>query len=282
MIKVKFLKILFFFILFFFHSWNFADEIQNFLISDRQSFKNALDEKIFSVSDWIESLNETEWSLLCLGEKHDILHRDFVKEYIVSGLKIDSLLLEARPLQVEQIIDKMKNSENSVMLLSARIDHVLSQAQVVNPQLKIIGVDQTSEQKTIEFQENRDSGRQHFSRDSFIALNIANLYNPNERLLALYGASHCSYFDINFGFKIPFMRLLENHPISTQSLSVKLFQATKKDKSLLQIYLEDFGYGHEPFVITKTKFIEPFKFNYRLELLSLFQSYDAIIYMPIK
>jgi hypothetical protein len=247
-----------------------------FWIADAVDLRSQLLAKRISTADWVERINRSNTDFLCLGEMHTAEFRQFMAQNLFPQLNADILMLEASAVQVEELITQVNSSTNSVPLLSADMAAILRTAQSHNPNLQIVGVDQTEQQTAWMNLEQRNSDRKRLSRDGFIAQNIRDQLQSGKRHVALFGSTHCATHDLGLGNSRPFVRHLKGIVRGDRLKSVLLISSTQNNPFTLM--LKSLGLDGESLVIPDTKAISPETYNFRWDIKSFFENYDALIY----
>lgn len=243
-----------------------------FLNSGDAGFKQALLENRVPVDDWVAGLNADGPELLCLGETHDKAFRHDLAVNIFSKLEMDTLFLEAVPDEVARYQDELAAGAETVTMLGADIAEVLRTAKGRNPELRIVGIEET------DAQERDRRGDPRVQRDSVIAWNLLQSFEPGRKHVALYGSLHCAKNDLGLGGSSPFYRHLlgEMGPERVQSVVVSRGGA---GSDLFAVFLQLAGLADESFVIPDTSLIPPSAYDYNWNLRKYFDNYHAVVYV---
>ena len=157
---------------------------------DRQILKDQLRRAIVPIDVWLKRLNKSEKGIICLGESHDDHLRQFLATRFFPALDLDTLFLETTPEGLNQINSYIEAEETYVPLLNAHIGPVLNAVRARNPDVRIIGFEETPQQH----QDRKSQGTG--SREASIYANFKQHYDVNGgegRTVVLYGALHCNY-----------------------------------------------------------------------------------------
>ncbi|NJO51115.1 MAG: hypothetical protein HC840_18590, partial [Leptolyngbyaceae cyanobacterium RM2_2_4] len=117
-----------------------------FWLADTLDLQAELNAQQAGLSEWIQAVNWSNLEFLCLGEIHNPTFRQFLAQEIFSQLDVDVLMLEADPPQVEQFLAEVEAGNPSVGLFGSDIAAVIRAVQTRNPNVQILGVDETAEQ----------------------------------------------------------------------------------------------------------------------------------------
>src|SRR5690606_22054147 len=196
-------------------------------------------------------------------------------------LPLDHLLLEASQHQVEELV-ALDQQGVEVSLLGAPLSDLLRVVRSTSPSALIWGVEMSSEQKAF----SNLNPQKALARDGWIASNILKNYQVGGKTVALYGASHCAKSNVDSGWMRPFYSMLrEALPVSEKMLSAKVIVAGGHVKyplpteQTLLLYLKETHLDGTSFVLPRLKDISKNSYNSKVEFLSLFESYDALIFL---
>ncbi|MGJ3247287.1 MAG: hypothetical protein ACFE0I_14595 [Elainellaceae cyanobacterium] len=249
----------------------------DFWIADSQDFRAELLANQISLSEWLEQINQSDLDFLCIGEAHSGIHRQFLADRVIPNLTIDVLMLEADPTQVENILNAVEAGIESVGLLGVDIAGIIRSAQAKNPQIQVIGVDETRQQSAWRNLEQIRSERQRLSRDGFISQNIQTHFQSGTRYVALFGAGHCAAYAINLGYSRPFFRHLIQSVISPEKAkNVRILSSSQANS--FKYAMDRAGFSQDTTVISNTQDIKPTAYNFHWDFKSFLDPYDAIIY----
>ena len=258
----------------------------DFEMSTKHAMEQAFTERVMPLGTWISQLNSQGYDLLCLGETHNDYYRELYSTKVFSTLEADVLAVESNQVNATLMMEEYyANSTSELKVTGAPYRIVLDSFLKTNTEGEVIGVEpsdqQTNDATLAQMQGFEEAAFTRPSRDSFIATNIApNLETSNLRTVALYGSSHCTYFENGLGFDTPFMRFLMNE-YGDQKRILSLHILEPEEEHLLKIYLKGFGLLEDGTdqVLINTRSIDPAVYNYRVELYVILQSYD-VIYFP--
>jgi hypothetical protein len=253
---------------------------REFWLADGQALHTALTDNQVSVERWLQDLNQSALEFLCLGETHNPAFRQFLAQAIFPQLDVDVLMLEADAPQAEELVSQVKEGRSPVTLLGVDIAAVLQAAQRRNPDVQIVGVDETDQQTAWKNLEQANSDRRYLSRDGFIAQNIRDAFQAEQQHVALYGANHCARHDLGLGNVVPMFRQVAGK-VSEADRSQTVLILSSGQSNPLTIAFQRANLSDRAFVIPDTQAIDPAVYNYRWDLKSFFDNYDAIVYFPV-
>lgn len=136
-------------------------------------------------ASWLADLDAADHRILCLGEHHEPATRRYLAEFFFSDYRLDTLLLEATPAELERIQRWMDDGRDHVPLLEADIAQILEAVRRRSPGAAVRGIEETPAQ--VEARAGRDG-----SRDRSLVRNFWRAWQPGRRNVILYGALHCS------------------------------------------------------------------------------------------
>lgn len=257
-----------------------GDGLPSFLLrADHPDMSAAFAERASSAEEWADAVDRAGFDFLCLGETHSAWHRAFYADWILPRLRLDRLLIEESPAFAEEALSRRRAGEDPVML-GAPFGRILDAALLRNPEARVEGIEMTREQDLMISQEAL-SGRGRMTRDGFIGLNALRAIERGGRSVAVYGALHCARATDGLGFDPPFFRLLANE-LSPRGLRVANAKIVAPGEApVLRAILSRYGLLRDrPIALSSLGDFAPALYNYRLELMSLFQSYDALLIAP--
>jgi len=152
---------------------------------EKTALKKKMDTCLVSIGQWCAHVRQSRFEIVCIGELHTEATRRFLSKKIFPHLDTDALLLEAAPLELQQLIRRMKTGRKYFPLLDADIMSILRTAVATNPDITIYGIEQTQSQA------EASSGNTN-PRDRSIAENFWAVFRPGSRHTILFGAFHCS------------------------------------------------------------------------------------------
>ncbi|MBD2068318.1 hypothetical protein H6F93_12430 [Leptolyngbya sp. FACHB-671] len=250
-----------------------------FWLADTLDLQAELNAHQVALSEWIESINRSNLEFLCLGEIHNQAFRQFLAQDIFSQLDVDVLMLEADPPQVEQFLSQVEAGIPSISLFGADIAAVIRAVQARNPDVQVLGVDETAQQTAWKNLEEVHAERQRLSRDGFIAQNIRQQFRPGSRHVALFGGSHCSLYDVGLGNSRPFFLHLAGVLTAREQMKSALIISAKQT-NLFALTMRKAGLDNQLLAFPDTKAIAPTAYNFRWDLKSFWDNYDVMIHFP--
>lgn len=249
---------------------------KDFQIADVSDFEAALKKHVVPAEDWVRHLNQEGFDLLCLGETHAARFRELYADLVLMKIESSTLALEATN---EEVSEKklIFEREGLFPLLGADASALINAFLPRTPQLRIVGIEQTSAEEHISTLEKIKYGTTRSTRDGFIAQHIDQLWTEGEtRVVSIYGALHCSYESAGLGFKAPFMRILKTARPNKKLVSVLLIPP-EQNTNVLRVYMDSFRLAAKDTALVNPSKIHPAAYNYRTDLRNLFQSYDVIL-----
>ncbi len=154
---------------------------------EQQYLKDELRRVLKPVDPWIDTLNQSDTDIICLGEAHNEHTRQFLANNFLSGLAMDMLAVETTPGGLQEINKYMKDGEIYVPMLGADMGQVLKAAHARNPAVVIQPIEETMQQYA------GRRAQKTGSREGSIFTNFKRGYVPGKRSVILIGALHCNY-----------------------------------------------------------------------------------------
>jgi len=250
-----------------------------FWLADTLDLQTELNAQHIGSNKWIQSVNQSNVEFLCLGEIHNQEFRQFLAQEIFSQLDVDVLMLEADQLQVDQFLTQIEAGDPFVSLFGFDIAAVIRAAQSRNPNVQILGVDETAQQTAWKNLEEVYSERQRLSRDGFIAQNIREQFRPGLRHVALFGGSHCALHDVGLGNSRPFFLHLAGVLTAREQMKSALIVSAAQT-NLFALTMQKAGLNDKMLVFPDTQAIAPESYNFRWDLKTFWDNYDVLIYFP--
>lgn len=163
-----------------------VNRFNTFSTDQQTAMRLAITNNVSKLDEWVKSIESQHFDLLCIGETHDDYIRRFAAENIFNVLRYDVLLLEATPEKLADILRRIDAGESRVELLGADITYVIRAIRQANPEVEILGIEETDAQRERR-QELLEGGR-----ETSVENNLRKIYQPGKRYLALFGAFHCA------------------------------------------------------------------------------------------
>ncbi len=161
------------------------DQFVRLAPAEQEAVLVSLARTVVSPERWLEHLRRADYAILCVGEIHEPDTRAFLAEYFFSRYAVDRLLLEARPPELQRIQRQMAEGRDYTPLLDADIGAIIRQARTANPDVRVLGIEETREQYRA-----RQTGEG--SRERSLARNFWQHFRFGARHVVLYGALHCA------------------------------------------------------------------------------------------
>jgi hypothetical protein len=215
---------------------------------ERDAIKNSLKSSLVPIEQWLCYLEQSDYQIMCIGEFHEEVTRNFLAQEFFAKFSVDVLLLEATPKELKRLLKRMKAGRAYFPLLDADIMNILRTVRVRNPTIKICGIEETDKQQ------NEQRG-QAGSRDKAIARNFWKRFQPGMRHIILFGAIHCtnesSWLFENLNSQAPLF--LKERMLNAQVLE-------EHQTGVLEafvFFLDEIGMEKKNFVIPDTKALHP-------------------------
>lgn len=229
--------------------------------TEQAALRGNLEENIISVSSWLGRLQKSKIQVLCLGEDHEDTTRSFLAHTIFSELRIDRLMLEVTPHQLGRIDQEIRWGRQRVSLLGANIADIIRAARVHNPDMEMVGIEETKAQRI---------ARQRLPgpgiRDESILSNFWRYFRYGRRQVILFGALHCMDRD-----QWLYGRTRRHAParVVDQMLNVRVVERHQEGSiEALVYFLEKIGVDRGDFVIVDSQAVHPLIFEW-FELLGV-------------
>lgn len=115
---------------------------------DREAILANLNVRLETAQTSLDELRARQPQVLCLGEDHVDVTRNFLAEHVFTKLQLDMLLLEATAEQLVEITKGVDaGGQRRVSLLQADIAGVLRAARQANSELSIVGIEESQQQR---------------------------------------------------------------------------------------------------------------------------------------
>ena len=250
------------------------DALEQFAALDPEAqdeFRHTLQDQLVPVEHWVEYMQQKGFAVLCVGEDHIDLTRNYLAEHIFSRLPVDVLYLEATPSELTDILGKVNQGQDKVDLLGADIAVVVRAALAANQNVVFRGIEETNTQKEARF-ELEDAG----IRDDSIVKNVWDSFRPEKRHLILFGAIHCNNWP-----KWMYQKIRASAPpeVLADTLNIKVVE--RKQDSLIDpflYFLDEIGMERRDFVIVDTSELDPLLLNwFSLMVPQIFSQYETLL-----
>lgn len=215
---------------------------------EQERLMDRLDRALQEPAAWLARLEQRDYRIICLGEYHEPSTRRFLADTFFSRYRVDVLLLEATPAELERINEWIASGRDYVPLLEADIREVLAAAHRLNPDVVVRGIEETREQ--IRARDGHEG-----SRDRSLVRNFWQAWQPGKRNVILYGALHCST-DPTWLYHHLREQLPPREDVPMYNVRVI---GTGQDESTRAFvyFLEALGIGRDDFVIPDTTAVPP-------------------------
>lgn len=225
-----------------------------------------------SPSDWVQSLNQKSFDLLCLGESHEDVFRQLYGS-VIKDLHFQRLAIESIKEDLE-LIQKSWTENKQARLLGADFTPILVALEGRSPAIPLVPVESTKEQDLLETQEMLQTGKTSLSRDGFIAQNLLSAMSPGEKWVALYGRHHCAKNNMGLG-SVPFFNFLQRVKSVLNVMVLKRRSTTTIHP--LVVYLDMGVEGSKPVRVIESAKIKDEDHNFNWEIKTLTDNFDYII-----
>ena len=225
-------------------------KFQNLTPEKKSRLIDNLQSNILPLNSWLNTLNQNDNLLLCLGESHREITRQFIAEQIFKQFKFDALYLETNQRRFKEIQRRLKSSTQYFPMLEADILQLLRSAEQNNPLIKTYAIDVDRE----EGENGKKLGAQQSiktPREDQIVSNFKRTYTAQGRSAILFGALHCSASPTWFYGKL-LNKLQINKPLT--QINTRIFSEHEDGPIEAFIYFVDqILPSTEHFVINDTK-----------------------------
>lgn len=234
-------------------------------------FRDNLQDKLVTVESWANDLERDGFSILCIGEDHIDLTRDYLARELFTRISLDVLLLEATPSEVRNLLHQVDSGQTQIKLLGAEIGDIVRQVRAKNPEVSFAGIEETQTQK-----DERLSGERAGIRDDSIVKNVWANFVPGKRHAILFGAIHCNNWP-----KWLYQRMRATAPAEALNGIRNLRVVERKQDSLVDpflLFLDEIGIERRDFVVADTKGLDPLLLRwFSLMVPQIFSQYETIL-----
>ena len=220
---------------------------------ERDAIKENIESSLISMEQWLTHLGQSDFQVMCIGEFHEESTRTFLAEEFFAKFKVDVLLLEATPKELNRIIKRLNAGRTYFPLLDAEIMNILRSVRARNPDVNICGIEETDKQQ------KEQRGRAG-SRDQSIAHNFWKMFQPGMRHIILFGALHCAN-EPNWLFEY----LRDQAPLSLKERMLNAQVLGEHQNGPLEafvFFLDEIGIEKKNFVIPDTSALHPFIYEW--------------------
>ena len=235
-----------------------------------------LEQNIVSIERWLELIRGSEVSVLCLGEDHEDATRRFLARTLFSELNIDVLFLEVTPHQIGIITQDLRSEQElswekePVPLLGADIAGIIRAARIRNPDMELIGIEETKRQR-IARQRSDSPG----SRDESINNNFWRYFRYSHRQIILFGALHCTNRPQWLYGRI---RRLAPRRVADEMINVRILEKHQDGRVEAFIYfLGRIGIHRDDFVVVESKKLHPLIYDWFKDLGVTLKDFTALM-----
>jgi hypothetical protein len=212
--------------------------------SEKTAIKNNLKSNLISMEQWLTHLAQSDYQIMCMGELHEEVTRNFLADEFFAKFSTDVLLLEATPKNLKRLIKRMDAGRDYFPLLNADIMKILRTVKDRNPAIKIWGIEETEEQQ-----------KGSNLRDQSIAHNFWEKFQSGRLHIILFGALHCTN-EPNWLFKN--LCNQASFPLKEHMLNVRVLGEHQNGPVEAFVYfLDEIGIEKKHFVIPNTNSLHP-------------------------
>lgn len=236
---------------------------------ERQQFRDALSSAITAFDPWLSRMQDAPPELICVGETHDDLTRSFLASRFFPEFPLDALMLETTQEDLEILIRLVDSGSPRLSMLEADVAEVIRAARDANPEVSILGIEETRSQRITRFQTRTGSREQSILENFFLN------FRPGRRHAVLYGALHCvdepSWF-------LGRLRANGDGRKPGQTLSVNVVNARSSVETAAFVgFVEELGFPSPPFVVPQTAMLHAEIYAWFPQLTRTFRHYDSVI-----
>jgi hypothetical protein len=211
--------------------------------AERRVMRASLAANLIPIGQWLAEVAGSGSPLICLGELHETATRRFLAGTVFTTLPVDLLLLEATPREMKRLNRWAAAGRDYVPLQGADMAQVMRITRENNPEVEILGIEETRAQAAAH---PRETG----ARDRAIARNFWRAYQPGKRHLILFGALHCAatpaWLYANIHDQAP-------EPLRDQMMNVQVLGVHQSGSlGALVAFLDEIGVQPTDFVIADT------------------------------
>jgi hypothetical protein len=229
---------------------NAVRQFSNLSAVEQAEIRKNLEENTISVTRWLEGVRESGVKILCLGEDHEDATRQFLARTLFSELEIDVLLLEVTPRGLERINQELRWARERVSLLGADIAEIIRAARNRNPDLQVIGIEETKAQRMV-----RQMPDSRGTRDESIHSNLWEVFRYGSRHAILFGALHCTSRDQWLYGRI---RRLAPGRIANEMLNIRVIEEHQEGPvEAFVFFLGEIGIPRGDFVVVDSQAVHP-------------------------
>lgn len=244
--------------------------------SEQAALLRNLEQNIVSVERWLDSVHETGFSVLCVGENHEDTTRQFLARTLFSELEIDVLFLEVTSHQLgiitQELISELELSweKEQILLLGADIAGIIRAARVRNPNLEVIGIEEAKRQRIA-----RQRGDEPGTRDESIYNNFWRQYRYGRRHVVLFGALHCTNRPQWLYGRI---RRLGPRRMADEMINVRILEEHQDGRVEAFIYfLGKIGIHRDDFVVVDSTKLHPLIYDWFKDLGVTFRDFTVLM-----
>jgi len=243
---------------------------------ERAALLRNLGQNIVSVERWLDSVRGTGFSALCVGENHEDATRQFLARTLFSELEIDVLFLEVTSHQVGIIARELTSEQElswekeQILLLDADIAGIIRAARVRNPNLEVIGIEETKRQRIA-----RQRGDKPGTRDESIYNNFWHHFRYGRRHVVLFGALHCTNRPQWLYGRI---RRLGPRRVADEMINVRVLEEHQDGRVEAFIYfLGKIGIHRDDFVVVDSNRLHPLIYDWFEDLSVTLRDFTALM-----
>lgn len=236
---------------------------------ERQQIRDNVSASMTGLDPWLEKLLQSPPELICVGERHDDVTREFLARHFFPRYPLDALMLEISHGDLAILARLVDSGSSRLSLLEADVAEIIRAARSANSDVAIHGIEETRDQMIARFETR--SG----SREQSIVENFRARFQRGKRHAVLYGALHCtdgpSWF---YGSVIA----SDNEAPPIKALSVNVVNAHESGETEAFVnFLRALDLPEPPFVVPHTAMLHSEVYAWFPQLSRTFRQYDAVI-----
>lgn len=225
-------------------------EFANLSLAEQSVLRENLEKNIVSVAQWLDRVRESGVKVLCLGEDHEDRTRRYLARAFFSDLDVDVLLLEVTPHELGRISQELRWGRERVSLLGADVAGIIRAARANNPDVELIGIEETKSQRIA-----RQKPDVRGTRDESILNNLWGNFRYGPRYAILFGALHCKNRD---EWLYGRARRLSPRRVADEMVNVRVIERHQDGPvEALAYFLGEIGIHRDNFVVVDSKSVHP-------------------------
>ena len=238
--------------------------------AEQAALRKNLQRNIVSTARWLGSVRASGVKVLCLGEDHEDATRQYLARTFFSELEIDALLLEVTRHQLGRITQELRWGRKQVLLLGADVAGIIRAARVRNPDVELVGIEETKSQRIA-----RQQPDIHGTRDESIENNYWKIFRYGRRYAILFGALHCTN---RKEWLYGRTRRHASRRLADQMLNVRVVEEHQDGPvEAFAHFLGKIGVRRDDFVVADSKALHPLIYEWFESLGVLFEDFTVVM-----